>query len=134
MIVYGIQPQFPVDQFQSQNLWDRMMQIVKGLPKLCDRAKMAIKRAQQSMKNTYPVKSTKQKFKIRDQVTMWWTPASTQGKFVSQRKGSYEIVVILENGTYKLADERRTLKAPINGDLLKIYKSYEFLELIVVID
>ncbi len=59
MIVYEIQPQFSADQFQSHNLWDRMMQIVKGLPRLCDRAKMAIKRVQQSMKNAYPVKSTK---------------------------------------------------------------------------
>jgi len=43
-------------------------------------------------------------------------------------------VAILGNGTYKLADERETLKALINGDLLKLYKSYEFLEPIVVID
>ena len=45
MIVYRIQPQFPADQVQPQNLWDRMMQIVKGLPRLHDRAKMAIERA-----------------------------------------------------------------------------------------
>src|SRR6266540_1025381 len=111
-----------------------MMQIVKGLPRLHDCAKIAIKRAQQLMKNAYPVKSTKQIFKIGDQVTIWWTPARTQGKFVSQRKGLYEIVAILGSGTYKLADERETLKALINGDLLKLYKSYEFLEPIVVID
>src|SRR6266540_1687251 len=134
MIVYGIQPQFPADQFQPQNLWDRMMQIVERLPRLHDRTKMAIKKAQQSMKNAYPVKSTKQKFKIGDQVTMWWTPARTQEKFVPQRKGSYEVVAILENETYKLANERGILKAPINRDLLKLYKGYEFLEPIVVID
>ncbi len=45
MIVYEIQLQFPADQFQPQNLWDRMMQIVEGLPRLHDRAKMAIERA-----------------------------------------------------------------------------------------
>ena len=54
MIVYGIQLQFPADQFQPQNLWNRMMQIMEGLPRLHDHAKMAIKRAQQSMKNAYP--------------------------------------------------------------------------------
>ncbi len=86
------------------------------------------------MKDAYPVKSIKQKFKIGDQVTMWWIPARTQGKFIPQRKGPYEIVAILGNRTYKLADERETLKAFINGDLLKLYKSYEFLEPIVVID
>src|SRR6266542_6026926 len=111
-----------------------MMQIVEGLPRLRERAKMAIKRAQQSMKNTYPMKSTKQNFKIGDQVTMWWTPACTQGKFVPRRKGPYEVVAILGNKSYKLVDERGTLKASINGDLLKLYKSYEFLEPIVVID
>ena len=111
-----------------------MMQIVERLPKLRDRAKMAIKRAQQLMKNAYLVKSTKQIFKIGDQVTIWWTPAHTQGKFIPQRKGPYEIVAILGNGTYKLADEHGTLKIPINEDLLRLYKSYEFLEPIVVID
>ena len=49
-------------------------------------------------------------------------------------KGPYEIVAILKNGIYKLADEHETLKAPINGNLLKLYKSYEFMEPIVVID
>src|SRR6266540_3354084 len=111
-----------------------MIQIVEGLPRLRDRAKMAIKRAQQSMKNAYPVKSIKQMFKIGDQVTMWWTPARTQGKFVPWRKGPYEVVAILGNRIYKLADECRTLKALINGDLLKLYKSYEFLEPIIVIN
>ena len=86
------------------------------------------------MKDAYPVKSTKQSFKIGDQVTMWRTPARTQGKFVLQRKGLYEVVAILGNRTYKLADERETLKASINGDLLRLYKNYEFLESIVVID
>ncbi len=70
MIIYEIQPQLPADQFQLQNLWDCMMQIVKGLPRLCERAKIAIKRAQQSIKNAYSVKFTKQTFKIGNQVTM----------------------------------------------------------------
>jgi len=32
MIVYGIQPQFPADQFQPQNLWDHMMKLWKDYP------------------------------------------------------------------------------------------------------
>ena len=86
------------------------------------------------MKNAYPVKSIKQTFKIGDQVTMWWTPTRTQGKFVPRHKGPYEIVAILRNGIYKLSDERETLKTLINRDLLKLYKSYEFIKLIIVID
>ena len=80
------------------------------------------------------MKSTKQTFKIEDQVTMWQTLAQTQGKFVPRCKGPYEIIAILENDTYKLADERRTLKTLINGNLLKLYKGYEFMESIVIID
>jgi len=60
------------------------------------------------------VKFIKQTFKIRNQVTMWWTPARTQGKFEPRRKGPYEVVAILGNDTYKLADKREILKAPIN--------------------
>ncbi len=86
------------------------------------------------MKNAYPIKSTKQTFKIRDQVTMWQTLIRTQGKFVPRCRGLFEIVAILENGTYKLADKRETLKALINKDLLKLYKSYEFMKLIVIIN
>jgi len=73
-------------------------------------------------------------FKIGDWVTMWWTSTWTQEKFVPKHKELYEIVAILGNGTYKLADEHETLKALINRDLLKLYKSYEFMEPIVVIN
>ena len=61
-------------------------------------------------------------------------PARIQGKFVPQHKGPYEIVAIFGNSTYKLVNEWEILKAPINGDLLKLYKSYKFIEPIVVID
>ena len=86
------------------------------------------------MKNAYSVKFIKQTFKIGDRVTMWWILVRTQRKFVPKHKGSYEVVAILGNGMYKLADERGILKAPINRDLLKLYKGYEFMEPIVVID
>ncbi len=68
------------------------------------------------MKNAYLVKSTKQMFKIGDQVTMWWISTRIQEKFVPRCKGPYEVVAILGNGTYKLADEHETLKALINRD------------------
>ena len=63
-----------------------MTQIVKGLPRLHDHAKLAIRQTQQLMKNAYPVKSTKQIFKIRDQVTMWWTLTHTQGNLYQSVK------------------------------------------------
>ncbi len=57
-----------------------------------------------------------------------------QGKFVLRHKRPYKIVAILGNSSYKLADKHETLRIPINEDLLKLYKSYEFLEPIVIID
>ncbi len=86
------------------------------------------------MKNAYPIKFTKQTFKIGDYITMWWTPARTQGKFVPRHRGLFKIIVILENSSYKLADKCEILKTPINRNLLKLYKSYKFMKLIVVID
>ena len=86
------------------------------------------------MKNAYLVKSTKQSFKIEDQITIWWTSVRIQRKFVPKHRGPFKIVAILRNDIYKLADECGTLKASINEDLLKLYKGYDFLEPIVIID
>ena len=80
------------------------------------------------------MKETKQIFKIEDKITMQQTPAYTQGKFVPRHKGPFKIIAILENSIYKLTDEYETIKALINEDLLKLYKSYNFIEPIVVID
>ena len=110
------------------------MQIVKELPRLRDYAKMAIKWIQQSMKNAYPVKFIKQIFKIEDQVIIQWTSACTQGKFVLRRRGPFKIIAILRNGTYKVGNKCEILKVLINRNLLKLYKNYEFMELIIVID
>ncbi len=65
---------------------------------------------------------------------MYWKPAETQGKFVLWRHGPYDIVSILSNEIYKLADEKGVLKIPINGDLLKLYKDYSWMKPIVIID
>ncbi len=55
---------------------------------------------------------------------MYWKPAKIQGKFVPWRYRPYDIVNILGNETYKLADEKGVFKALINRDLLKLYKDY----------
>ncbi len=47
------------------------MQLVKGLSKLRDRAKRAIKRTQERMKEAYSIKQTKHVFNVGDQVIMW---------------------------------------------------------------
>ena len=111
-----------------------MKNMAKGMLRLRDQAKMVIRRAQIKMKNTYPVQVTKQNYKLEDKVTMYQKPAETQGKFVPRRRGPYDIISVLGNRTYKLADEKGVLKASINGDLLKLYKDYSWMEPVVVID
>ena len=95
---------------------------------------MAIRRAQIKMKNAYPVQVIKQNYKLEDKVTMYWKLVETQGKFVLRRRGPYDIISVLSNRTYKLADEKGVLKASINGDLLKLYKDYSWIELVVIIE
>ncbi len=111
-----------------------MKNMAEGMLRLCDQAKMAIRRAQIKIKNAYPVQVTKQNYKLEDKVTMYWKLAETQGKFVLRRRGPYDIMGVLGNGTYKLADKKGVLKASINGDLLKLYKDYSWMELVVVIE
>ena len=108
--------------------------MAEGMLRLYDHAKMTIRQVQEKMKNAYPMQVIKQNFKIEDKVTMYWKLAETQGKFVPWYRGPYNIVGVLNNGTYKLADEKRVLKALINGDLLKLYKDYFWMESVVVID
>ncbi len=59
MIVHGIEPQFPKDQLTKQTLWDHMKNMAEGMPRLRDRAKMTIRRAQIKMKNAYPMQVIK---------------------------------------------------------------------------
>ncbi len=48
-----------------------MKTIAEEMPRLRNRAKMAIKQAQEKMKNAYPIQVTKQSFKIEDKVTIY---------------------------------------------------------------
>ena len=60
-----------------------MKNMAEEMPRLRNRAKMAIRRAQIKMKNAYPVQVTKQNYKSGDKVIMYWKLAETQGKFVT---------------------------------------------------
>ena len=55
------------------------------------------------------------------------------GKLEEKWKGLYTINVILLNRLYKIADQYRVLRTPVNSDQLKKYDRWN-LELIVVIE
>ncbi len=65
---------------------------------------------------------------------MYWKSAEIQGKFVPRRRRPYNIVGILGNRMYKLADEKGVLKASINEELLKLYKDYSWMEPVIIIE
>jgi len=48
-------------------------------------------------------------------------------------KGSYQIVAVLLNGSYKIMDQRGVLQTPINEDRLKLYNHWS-LKLIIIIE
>ena len=82
-----------------------MKNMAKGMSRLRDHVKIAIRRVQKKMKDAYPVQMIKQSFKIGDKVIMYWKLTETQEKFVLRHHGPYDIMGILGNRTYKLADD-----------------------------
>ena len=54
------------------------------------------------------------------------------GKLEPKWKGPYQIMMVLLNGFYKIADQGGILRTPVNGDRLKPY-NHRSLGLIVII-
>ncbi len=44
---------------------------------------------------------------------------------MSKYRGSYDVISVLDNRIYKLADKKEVLKILINKDLFKLYKDYK---------
>ena len=82
-------------------------------------AKVAIKKAQQRMKHDYLVQQTKE-FAIRDQVLYDDSP-NYHSKLEPKWVGSWIVVGVLYNRTYKIADHVGVRTQPINGDHLKLF-------------
>ena len=55
------------------------------------------------------------------------------GKLELKWKGPYQIVAVLLNGSYKIADQEGVLRTPVNEDRLKPYNQRS-LKLIVIIE
>src|SRR6266498_2806827 len=95
-LMYGRTVRLPLEEevLSRTTLLDRVITMVHKLPIFRESAKVAIKRAQEKMKQDYPVQQSIE-FQVGDQV--------------------------LYNGTYKVADHMGVRKQPINGDHLKEY-------------
>ncbi len=81
------------------------------------------------MKQDYPVQQTIE-FAVGDQVLYDNSP-SYHSKLEHKWVGSWTVVGVLYNRTYKIADHIRVWTQPINGDHLKLYLKREEPQVIV---
>ncbi len=133
LLVYGREAVLPIDEPYDLRMRDRMMNIVEEVPHIREEARRMIQHSQQRMMENDPKKE--KLFYIKEEV-LYHDAAKEKhysGKLEEKWKGPYTINAILLNGSYKIADQYRVLRMPVNGDCLKRYDQRN-LELIVVIE
>ncbi len=130
-LMYGRIARLPLEEevFSRNTLLDRVITMVHKLPIFRESAKIAIKRAQEKMRQEYSIQQST-KFQVGDQVLYDDSP-NYHTKLEKKWIGSWTIMEVLYNETYKVANHMRVRKQPINGDHLKMY--YERTEPRVVI-
>ncbi len=130
-LMYGRTTRLPLEEevLSRTTLLDRVITMVHKLPIFRESARIAIKRAQEKMKQEYSVQQSI-KFQVGDQVLYDDSP-NYHTKLEKKWIGPWTVMEVLYNGTYKVADHMGVRKQPINGDHLKRY--YERTEPRVVI-
>ncbi len=130
-LIYGRTARLPLEEeeLSKNTLLDRVIMIVHKLPIFRESIRIAIKRAQEKMKQDYSVQQSTN-FQVGDQVLYDNSP-NYHTKLKKKWIGPQTIMEVLYNGTYKVADHMEVRKQPINGDHLKRY--YERTEPRVVI-
>ena len=109
--------------------------MIENVPHIRESARQTIKYTQSAMKRQYPVQQTKE-FQIGDEVLKRdkTRDVSHSGKLLDKKMGPYTITEKLINGTYRIADENGTLKKPISGDHLELWKSRKHWTPMVIIE
>ncbi len=100
-------------------LLNRVITMVHKLPIFRESARIAIKRAQEKMRQDYSVQQST-KFQVGDQVLYDDSP-NYHTKLEKKWIGPWTIMEVLYNRTYKVTDHMRVQKQPINRDHLKMY-------------
>ncbi len=109
------------------------MSIMEEIPHIKEEARLMIQKVQDRM--IQQTSGKKRRF-ILDEEVLYHDLAKESwynGKLEPKWKGSYQIAVVLLNGSYKIADQGGVLRTSINGDRLKPY-NHRSLELIVIIE
>ena len=110
-----------------------MISIVEEISHIREEARLMIQKAQDRMIQQTPGKERRfivgKEVLCRDSAKESWY----SGKLEPKWKGPYQIVAVLLNGSYKIADQGGVLRTPVNGDRLKPYNQRS-LELIIIIE
>ena len=137
-LVYGRKPVLPMDREEKKiSLIERIWEIVEKIPKIRYQAKEEIEKSQRRQKEYHDKRyKRKEEFEIGDKVLYYNAAKEKQwtGKLEEKWKGPYYIHQIMLNGSYKIKETNgNVLKTPVNGELLKEYKSREeFIPYVVV--
>src|SRR6266542_1085616 len=120
-LIYRRTARLPLEgEVLSRNtLLDRVITMIHKLPIFRESARIAIKRAQEKMRQEYPVQQST-KFQVGDQVLYDDSP-NYHTKLEKKWIGPWTIIEVVYNRTYKIADHIGVRKQPINGDHLKRY-------------
>ncbi len=133
LLVYDREAILPIDELYDLRMRDRMMQIVEEVSHIREEAWHMIQHSQQCMIENDPKKE--KLFQIREEVLYHDVTKEKHysSKLKEKWKGPYTINIILLNRLYKIADQYRVLRTPVNSDRLKSYDQWN-IELIVVIE
>jgi len=103
-LMYGRTARLPIEEevLSRSILLDRVITLVHKLPIFRKSVKIAIKRAQEKMRQDYPVQQST-KFQVGDQVLYGNSP-NYHMKLEKKWIGSWTIMEVLYNETYKVAD------------------------------
>ena len=109
-LIYGKTARLPIEGevFSRNTLLDRVITLVHKLPLFRKSVRIVIKRAQEKMRQDYPVQQST-KFQVGDQVLYDDSP-NYHTKLEKKWIGLWIIIEVLYNGTYKVADHVRVRK------------------------
>jgi hypothetical protein len=113
-----------VEQDKGDPLFKRYTEIMQDLPNVQQEVQSRVARQQLQQKQRHDSKIKEITFSIGDKVLMYDRRLDTQwsGKLRDKWKGPYYIHTVGQKGFYKIRTiEGQVLKAPINGNLLKLY-------------
>ena len=121
--MYNQTARLPIEEkvLSKSTLLDRVITLVYKLLLFRESVRVAIKRAQEKMRQSYSVQQST-KFQVGDQVLYNDNP-NYYTKLENKQIGLWTIMEVLYNGIYKVADHMGVRKQPINRDHLS-YKKF----------